>query len=73
MAHATALALYSQHMAFTVWSYPTRILFGAGSAAESGREAKNFVSRRVLLVTDEGVVRAGLARAVEASLSESGL
>ena len=73
MARTTVLALYSLHMAFTVWSYPTRILFGAGSAAESGREAKNFVSRRVLLVTDEGVVRAGLARAVEAALFESGL
>src|SRR5262245_37823390 len=61
------------HMAFTVWSYPTRILFGAGSAAETGREVKNFVPRRVLLVTDAGVVEAGLTRAVEASLAASGI
>lgn len=73
MAQSSALELYSLNMAFTVWSYPTRILFGAGSAAESGREVKNFVSRRVLLVTDEGVVRAGLARVVEAALSESAI
>jgi alcohol dehydrogenase class IV len=55
-------------MASTVWSYPTRIVFGAGSAAQSGAEAKNFVSGRVLLVTDRGVVEAGLAKGVEASL-----
>lgn len=55
-------------MASTVWSYPTRIVFGPGSAAQSGAEAKNFVSSRVLLVTDRGVVEAGLAKGVEASL-----
>ncbi|HWO11716.1 MAG TPA: iron-containing alcohol dehydrogenase [Polyangiaceae bacterium] len=60
-------------MAFNVWSYPTRILFGAGSAAETGREAKNFVSRRVLLVTDAGVLQAGLTRVIEAALAASGI
>jgi 4-hydroxybutyrate dehydrogenase len=55
-------------MASTVWSYPTRIVFGVGSAAQSGAEAKNFVNGRVLLVTDRGVVEAGLAKGVEASL-----
>jgi len=57
-------------MAFTVWSYPTRIVFGAGSAAQCGAEVKNFITGRVLLVTDKGVVQAGLTRPVEASLAE---
>jgi 4-hydroxybutyrate dehydrogenase len=60
-------------MAPAIWSYPTRIIFGAGSAAQTGREAKNFVQRRVLLVTDPGVIEAGLTRVVESSLAESAL
>jgi 4-hydroxybutyrate dehydrogenase len=68
MAFVPPAALYSPDMASTVWSYPTRIVFGAGSAAQSGAEAKNFVSGRVLLVTDRGVVEAGLAKVVEDSL-----
>jgi 4-hydroxybutyrate dehydrogenase len=60
-------------MASTVWSYPTRIVFGPGSAAQSGAEAKNFVSGRVLLVTDRGVVEAGIAKTVQASLEEHAL
>jgi 4-hydroxybutyrate dehydrogenase len=60
-------------MATAVWSYPTRIVFGAGSAAEAGREVKSFVSSRVLLVTDAGVLQAGLARVVQASLEASAI
>ncbi len=60
-------------MSPTIWSYPTRILFGAGSARLSGQEAKSFVSDRILLVTDPGVVSAGLTRAVEASLEAQGI
>jgi 4-hydroxybutyrate dehydrogenase len=61
-------------MASTVWSYPTRIVFGPGSAAQSGAEAKSFMSgKSVLLVTDRGVVEAGLAKVVEASLAAHAL
>jgi alcohol dehydrogenase class IV len=60
-------------MASAIWSYPTRIIFGAGSAAQTGREVKNFVARRVLIVTDPGVLEAGLTRAIESSLAESAL
>lgn len=56
-----------------IWSYPTRIIFGAGSAAQTGKELKSFVARRVLLVTDPGVLEAGLTRAVESSLAESAI
>ncbi len=60
-------------MSVTYWSYPTRILFGAGSAKLSGQEAKALMPDRVLLVTDRGVVDAGLTRAVEASLEAQGI
>lgn len=60
-------------MAFTVWSYPTRIVFGAGSAAQIGAEVEALGTGRVLLVTDKGVSDAGLARVVEASLEARGI
>lgn len=60
-------------MALSVWSYPTRIVFGAGSAAQCGAEAASLVAGRVLLVTDERVVQAGLTRAIESSLAAHGI
>jgi 4-hydroxybutyrate dehydrogenase len=60
-------------MSFSIWSYPTRIVFGAGSARLTGPETKNFVPSRVLVVTDGGVVGAGLTRAIEASLDAEGI
>lgn len=60
-------------MAFTVWSYPTRIVFGAGSATQIGAEVEALGTGRVLLVTDKGVSDAGLARVVEASLEARGI
>jgi alcohol dehydrogenase class IV len=74
MAFAKPGALYCAHMALSVWSYPTRIVFGPGSAAQTGAEAKNFVSgKSVLLVSDRGVVDAGLTKGVEASLEANAL
>jgi 4-hydroxybutyrate dehydrogenase len=60
-------------MSLSIWSYPTRILFGAGSASACGREAKPFIPDRALLVTDAGVIAAGLTRAIEASLAQEGI
>ncbi len=73
MAPRAGARLYSPNMATAVWSYPTRIVFGAGSAAEAGRETKSFVSSRVLLVTDAGVLASGLVRGVQASLEASAI
>lgn len=66
-------ALYCPSMSPTVWSYPTRILFGAGSASLTGKEAKSLVPERVLIVTDAGVVKAGLTSKIEASLAAEGI
>ena len=60
-------------MSTTIWSYPTRILFGAGSAKACGQEAKALELGRVLLVTDPGVVNAGLTRTIEAALAAEGI
>lgn len=60
-------------MSTFIWSYPTRILFGAGSVKSCGSEAKALGLDRVLLVTDSGVLQAGLNKPVEAALSAAGI
>jgi 4-hydroxybutyrate dehydrogenase len=60
-------------MSTSIWSYPTRILFGAGSVKSCGSEAKALGLDRVLLVTDSGVIQAGLNKPVEAALTAAGI
>ncbi len=50
-----------------------RATFAAGGAAKLGRQVSALGARRALIVTDPGVVRAGVAARVEASLREAGL
>ncbi len=51
----------------------TRILFGAGGLAELGKEARAFADERVLLVTDAGLVTAGVADKALGVLGDAGL
>jgi len=60
-------------MAEAVWSYPTRILFGIGSVADVGKEAKNLGITKALVVADPGVAKAGLTAPVEKSLAAAGI
>jgi alcohol dehydrogenase class IV len=55
------------------YNYPTTILYGAGAVAELGKRLASSPDRRYLLVTDAGVVKAGLAERVGKSLGEAGL
>lgn len=57
----------------SVWSFPTRIVFGAGAAGQTGAEAVRLGSKRALVVTDKGVVKAGLLAPIEVSLRASGV
>ena len=43
-----------------VWSFPTRLIFGAGARAELPVEVKALGGTKVLVVTDPGVNGAGL-------------
>jgi alcohol dehydrogenase class IV len=60
-------------MAIVTWSFPTRILFGVGAVKETGAEAKRVGATRALVVTDAGVVKAGLVTPVRASLEAAGV
>jgi len=57
----------------TTWSFPTRVVFGAGEAERTGDEAKALGLARVLVMTDSGVVRAGLLPPITDSLSRAGV
>ncbi|MCQ4321597.1 alcohol dehydrogenase-like regulatory protein ErcA [Stutzerimonas stutzeri] len=49
------------------------IVFGAGCRHSAGNYAKNFGARKVLLVSDPGVVAAGWVSDVQASLARQGI
>jgi alcohol dehydrogenase class IV len=57
----------------SIFSFPTRIVFGAGAIHDLGNEAKTLGITRPLLVTDRGVVACGLAEQVLAELRRSSL
>src|SRR5688572_3061551 len=62
----------SQGMSLSVWSFPTRILFGNGAVRELGKVANGFGSK-ALIVTDPGVIKAGVVDAVRAALDSAGV
>jgi alcohol dehydrogenase len=53
--------------------WPNRLIFGEGSAKETGAEAARLAKGPVLIVTDSGVAQAGLLEPVQASLRDAGL
>jgi 4-hydroxybutyrate dehydrogenase len=57
----------------SIWSFPTKIVFGAGEISRLGQETAALGVSRVLLVADAGVEKNGLLSAPLASLSKAGL
>lgn len=57
----------------TVMSWPTRIVLGPGAVKRLPDEVRRLGLRRPLLVTDVGVVKAGLVDRVLAVLGEAGI
>jgi alcohol dehydrogenase class IV len=57
----------------SIWSFPTRVIFGVGAVRETGNEAKRLGVSKALLVADKGVASAGLLRPVEESLVKAGI
>ena len=51
----------------------TRVVFGAGSVARAGEFARELGAKRVLLVTDAGIIAAGHAGRVQENLEAAGL
>lgn len=57
----------------SIWSFPTKIVFGKGEIQRLGQEAAALGVSRVLVVTDAGVEKNGLLGAPLAALSKAGL
>jgi alcohol dehydrogenase class IV len=57
----------------STFSVPTRIVVGEGASAEAGRELAALGAHRVLVVTDGGIVRAGIVQPVCSCLEAAGL
>ena len=55
------------------YNYPTTILYGPGAVRELARRLRVTGDRSFVLVTDTGVVKAGLAERVQRPLEEAGL
>jgi alcohol dehydrogenase class IV len=58
---------------FVLWSFPTRVVVGEGAATQCANEALQLGAKRVLLVSDRGVDRAGLLDTVRSALDAAGL
>ncbi|MGE0784465.1 MAG: iron-containing alcohol dehydrogenase [Sandaracinaceae bacterium] len=56
-----------------VWSFPTRVVFGASTVSTIGEEAKRLGAKRALVVTDQGVRDAGLTDEACRSLERAGI
>ena len=57
----------------TLFRTTRRILFGPGAVEKIGTEAQLLKAKKVLIITDTGVIQAGLLEAVEKSLQAVGL
>ena len=56
-----------------IWSFPTRIVFGPGVSSRVGEEATALGIKRLLIVTDPGVEKVGLATGIRAALAQAGI
>jgi len=57
----------------TLFRTTKRILFGVGSAERIGPEAQLIKAKKVLIITDPGIIQSGLLTSVEKSLQSVGL
>jgi alcohol dehydrogenase class IV len=55
------------------WSFPTKIVFGAGALATLGDHVKAAGGKRALVVCDPGVVKVGIAEKVQKVLETAGI
>ena len=58
---------------FVLWSFPTRVVLGEGAAAQCATEVLQLGAKRVLLISDRGVERAGLLDSIRSALDAAGL
>ncbi|SFQ16038.1 alcohol dehydrogenase [Oscillibacter sp. PC13] len=62
-------------MGLSTYSFklPTRVEFGSGVINKVGQEAKALGATKVMIISDKGVINAGLVKPVEESLTAAGI
>jgi alcohol dehydrogenase class IV len=60
-------------MSTVTWSFPTKIVFGAGALATLGDHVRAAGGKRALVVADTGVVKAGITDRVRKVLEGAGI
>ncbi|MBX3190630.1 MAG: iron-containing alcohol dehydrogenase [Labilithrix sp.] len=60
-------------MSLVTWSFPTTIVFGAGSISVLGDHVRRANASRALIVCDPGVVKAGIAERVRKALESASI
>ncbi|MBX3229819.1 MAG: iron-containing alcohol dehydrogenase [Labilithrix sp.] len=60
-------------MSLVTWSFPTTVVFGTGAIKALPEHVKRAGGRRVLVVADPGVTKAGIADRVRANLEGGGI
>ena len=58
---------------FKIFRTTAKIIFGQGAVRAVGEEAKAIAAKKALIVTDPGILNAGLSKSLEESLSGSGI
>jgi len=58
---------YSEELNF-IFRFPTKIVFGPGTAKEVGMEVEELKRTRALIVTDEGLIQTDLVKVVQKAL-----
>jgi alcohol dehydrogenase len=61
--------LYDEELSFNFLT-PTKVIFGLGATEEARIEIRSLGGEKTLIVTDEGIVRAGLAERIKESLGD---
>jgi len=56
-----------------MFQLPKRIIFGNGAIQQIGTEIKNLAVRKVIIITDSGIVKAGLLEGAISSLKREGI
>ncbi|HVH43207.1 MAG TPA: iron-containing alcohol dehydrogenase [Labilithrix sp.] len=60
-------------MSIVTWSFPTTVVFGAGSLSKLGDHVRRASGKRALVVCDPGVVKAQIAERVRKVLDDAGI
>ncbi|MFQ6125678.1 MAG: iron-containing alcohol dehydrogenase family protein [Candidatus Heimdallarchaeota archaeon] len=67
------MTTYKEQLQICTFTFPPRIEFGIGAVKNLGKWVKNFQSKTPFIITDEGIVKAGILTKIQNSLEDASL